>query len=156
MTDHIAQINIGTLLYELDDPRLGEFMGNLDRVNALAEASPGIVWRLKDESGNAAAIRVFENPRMAINMSVWTSIAALQHLPIGASMCGSCAGGWTGSNPTRGCSWPSGGCRPVTCRLRRTGCPAWPYLARTDPPATPSHLRTGFPLLNNMLLDELH
>ena len=79
MTHHIAQINIGTLLYDLDDPRLGEFMGNLDRINAVAEASPGFVWRLKDQSGNATAIRAFDDPRMAINMSVWTSIAALQH-----------------------------------------------------------------------------
>ena len=78
MSHHIGQINIGRLRYETDDPRLSDFMTNLDRINALAEATPGFVWRLKDDSGNATSIRVYEDPRIALNMSVWTSIEALQ------------------------------------------------------------------------------
>ena len=57
---------------------IAEFMDNLDRINAVAEASPGFIWRLKDDSNNATAIRVFEDPRIAVNMSVWESIEALQ------------------------------------------------------------------------------
>jgi hypothetical protein len=49
---HLAQINIATLLAPLDDPRLAEFVANLDRINELAEAAPGFIWRLKGE-GNA-------------------------------------------------------------------------------------------------------
>jgi Domain of unknown function (DUF3291) len=74
----IAQLNIGRPLHALDDPRMGEFMLNLDRVNALAERTPGFVWRLKDDSNNATAFRPFEDPNMLVNMSVWESVEALE------------------------------------------------------------------------------
>jgi hypothetical protein len=75
---YIAQINVGRLRAEPPHPSIAPFMDSLDRINALAEASPGFVWRLKDESNNATAIRVFDDPRIAVNMSVWESIEALQ------------------------------------------------------------------------------
>jgi len=75
---HIAQLNIGRPLHALDDPRMAAFMNNLDRVNALAERSPGFVWRLKDESNNATALRPFDDPAMLVNMSVWESVEALE------------------------------------------------------------------------------
>ncbi len=78
MTWHIAQINVGRLRVEPPHPVIAAFMDNLDRINALAEASPGFVWRLKDDSNNATSIRVFDDPRIAVNMSVWASIEALQ------------------------------------------------------------------------------
>lgn len=78
MSFHIAQINIGRLLHDVADPRQAGFMDNLERINALAEQSPGFVWRLKDDSGNATAIRVYDDPRIALNMSVWRSIEDLQ------------------------------------------------------------------------------
>lgn len=68
---HLAQLNIARLLAPLDDPRLADFVANLDRINALAENSPGFVWRLKDESGDATAIRPFGDD-VIVNMSVWT------------------------------------------------------------------------------------
>jgi hypothetical protein len=74
---HIAQMNVATILYETDDPRMADFMNNLDRVNALAEASPGFVWRLTGDGNNATDIRPAENPLFLVNMSVWSSIAAL-------------------------------------------------------------------------------
>ncbi len=76
--NHIAQLNIGRPLHALDDPRMAGFMDNLDRVNALAERSPGFVWRLKDESNNATALRPFDDPNMLVNMSVWESVEALE------------------------------------------------------------------------------
>src|SRR5260370_38565944 len=76
-TEHLAQLNIGRLRYDLDDPRLADFIDNLARVNAIAERSEEFVWRLKDETGNATNIRAFEDPRMAVNMSVWESVEAL-------------------------------------------------------------------------------
>jgi hypothetical protein len=54
------------------------FRSQLDPVNALADRSPGFVWRLQTEDGNATAIRPFADERMAINMSVWESFEALQ------------------------------------------------------------------------------
>ena len=49
---YLAQLNIGRFRYPTDDPRMADFMNNLDLVNALAERSEGFVWRLKDGSGN--------------------------------------------------------------------------------------------------------
>jgi len=73
----LAQFNIARARAPLDDPMLADFMAQLDDVNALAEASPGFVWRLKSDSGNATDIRAYDDPRMIINMSVWESIDAL-------------------------------------------------------------------------------
>ena len=75
---HLAQLNIGRFLYPTDDPRMSGFMGNLDRINAIAERSEGFVWRLKDDSGNATALRLFANSDMAVNLSVWESVEALE------------------------------------------------------------------------------
>src|SRR5688572_17718136 len=56
------------------------FRSQLDPINALADRSPGFVWRLQTEDGNATAIRPYaDDERMAINMSVWESLEALQH-----------------------------------------------------------------------------
>ena len=74
---HLAQMNVGTTLYDLDHPGLADFMANLGRINALAEATPGFVWRLQTESGNATDLRPAEDPRFIVNMSVWESLEAL-------------------------------------------------------------------------------
>jgi hypothetical protein len=78
MTTHVAQLNIGRFRYPTDDPRMAPFMNNLDRINALAERSEGFVWRLKDESNNATAIRAANDPTTAVNLSVWESVEALE------------------------------------------------------------------------------
>jgi hypothetical protein len=75
---HLAQINIGRVRGPMDSPVMAEFKAALDEINALAEASPGFVWRLKDDSGNATAIHEFPDPRLLVNMSVWTDVASLQ------------------------------------------------------------------------------
>jgi hypothetical protein len=74
---HIAQMNVGTALYDLDDPGMADFMNNLDRINALAEAAPGFVWRLTGEGNNATDIKVTDDPRFILNMSVWENVEAL-------------------------------------------------------------------------------
>jgi Domain of unknown function (DUF3291) len=71
---HLAQINVGRLLHPITDPRIADFVNNLDAINALAESSPGFVWRLKDDgSNNATAISAYEDPTILMNMSVWRS-----------------------------------------------------------------------------------
>ncbi len=77
MTWHLAQLNIGRLRAPTEDPATADFMANLDPLNALAEASPGFVWRLQTDEGNATAIKAFEDHLEIINLSVWTSIEAL-------------------------------------------------------------------------------
>lgn len=73
----IAQMNVAHALYDLQDPAMADFMGSLDRINALAEATPGFVWRLKSDSGNATEIRVSDDPRLIVNLTVWESVEAL-------------------------------------------------------------------------------
>jgi hypothetical protein len=78
MAWHVAQVNVGRLRAPIDDPLVGEFVGGLDRINALADVAPGFVWRLQTEDGNATAIRpVGDDELLAINMSVWESVEAL-------------------------------------------------------------------------------
>lgn len=74
---HLAQVNIGRLVAPQGDPRVAPFFEALDRINALAEASPGFVWRLQDGEGNATGIRYAPDPLLAINLSVWTDAEAL-------------------------------------------------------------------------------
>ncbi|WP_129790596.1 DUF3291 domain-containing protein [Sphingosinicella sp. CPCC 101087] len=74
---HVAQINVGRLVAPRGDERVQPFFDALDRINALADASPGFVWRLQDEGGNATGIQVTPDPRFILNMSVWVDAEAL-------------------------------------------------------------------------------
>ncbi|MDB4197301.1 DUF3291 domain-containing protein [Ascidiaceihabitans sp.] len=73
----LAELNVGYAAYPLDDPRMSEFMDNLETINALAERSPGFVWRMKSDSGNATDISVPGDTEMISNMSVWEDVASL-------------------------------------------------------------------------------
>ena len=77
-TRHLAQLNIGRIRYETVDPRMADFMNNLARINALAERSPGFVWRYTDASGNATDTRPYADARIIVNFSVWESVHALE------------------------------------------------------------------------------
>jgi hypothetical protein len=74
---HLAQMNVATALYDIDDERMADFVDNLDRVNALAEATPGFVWRLQSDQGNATDIKTTDDPRFIVNMTVWANVRAL-------------------------------------------------------------------------------
>lgn len=74
---HLAQINVGKLKAPIDAPETADFKNNLDRVNTLAEASPGFVWRLTGEGNDATDLVAFDDPLIITNMSVWESPAAL-------------------------------------------------------------------------------
>lgn len=77
---HFAQYNIAGLHHPLDHPATAEFVANLDRVNALAEASPGFVWRLTDDGSGLSSsyVRAYDDPLTIINLSVWESPEQLQ------------------------------------------------------------------------------
>ena len=74
---HLAVFNIARLRAPMDDPLIDDFRNNLDPINGLAEQSPGFVWRLQDESGNATNITPYADPMVITNMAVWESIDAL-------------------------------------------------------------------------------
>ena len=79
MTGHeLAQLNIGIIRDPIDSPVMAEFVANLERINAVAEATPGFVWRLQTEEGDATAIRPFDDENMLVNMSVWKDIESLR------------------------------------------------------------------------------
>jgi Domain of unknown function (DUF3291) len=86
---HLAQMNIGRLLAPLESQQLAGFVAALEPVNARAERTPGFVWRLQTEDGDATAIRPFDDDMIVINMSVWESVEALadfayrsEHTPV--------------------------------------------------------------------------
>jgi hypothetical protein len=78
VSHHLAQLNVGRIRYEIEDPRMADFSDNLAMVNGLAERTPGFVWRYIDESGNSTSTRPYSDPRIAINLSVWESVEALE------------------------------------------------------------------------------
>ena len=78
MEYHLAQINIARLIAPVDDPRIADFVAQLDGINAIAEASPGFVWRLKSDSGNSTDIAYNDDPFVIPNMSVWKSVEELR------------------------------------------------------------------------------
>jgi hypothetical protein len=77
MAYHLAQINVGRLIAPMDDPRIADFLAQLAPINALADASPGFVWRLQSSYGNAMDIAYDSDPSINVNMSVWESVEAL-------------------------------------------------------------------------------
>lgn len=75
---HLAQLNIATLVAPVDDPLVADFVDNLERINAAGEASPGFVWRLQDDDGDATSFRAYPDPLTIVNLTVWESIEALR------------------------------------------------------------------------------
>lgn len=67
----LAQFNIGRLRALIDDPLIAGFVARLEEINALAESSPGFVWRLKTAEGDATSLHPYGDERIAINLSVW-------------------------------------------------------------------------------------
>ena len=75
MVDHyLAQINITRLRAPIDDPMVAELVEGLDPINALAEQSPGYVWRLQTDEGDATDIQAYEDELVIVNMSVWETV----------------------------------------------------------------------------------
>jgi len=80
----IAQLNVGRTVAPLDDPRLAGFVTRLDDINALAERSPGFVWRLQGDNGNNTELKVTDDPRFIVNLSVWETVEALHAFTYGS------------------------------------------------------------------------
>lgn len=66
---HLAQVNVAHLIAPQGDPRVQDFFDQVPSVNALAESSPGFVWRFEGD---------YPDPMIAFNLSVWESIEDLR------------------------------------------------------------------------------
>jgi uncharacterized protein DUF3291 len=75
---HIAQINIARTLAPIDNLIMVDFVAQLPPINALADVSPGFVWRFQSEAGDATSIKVYDDDMIIINLTVWESVAALR------------------------------------------------------------------------------
>lgn len=79
MNHVLAQINIASMKASLDNPIMREFVENTDRINALAERSPGFLWRYKEDEAAKSdlPLTVFKDNSILVNMSVWNSMEDL-------------------------------------------------------------------------------
>ena len=73
----LAQLNIATLIAPLDSPTLADFVAELDRINGLADQSPGFVWRLQSDDGNATDLEHDFGSEVIANTSVWETVEHL-------------------------------------------------------------------------------
>jgi hypothetical protein len=80
----LAQLNVAIMKEPLDSPGMADFVANLDRINALAEASHGFVWRLQTEEGDATAVRPMGDDTL-INVSVWRDADSLSKYVYGSA-----------------------------------------------------------------------
>ncbi len=76
---HLAEFNIAKAKGPTDSSVMAEFMSNLDRINALAEESPGFVWRFQTEDGDATSVRAFDDPDLLLNLSTWESVESFKN-----------------------------------------------------------------------------
>jgi len=74
----LASLNVGRLLAPLDSAQIAGFVAQLEPINRLADSSPGFVWRLMTEEGDATALRPFADDLMLVNLAVWESLEALR------------------------------------------------------------------------------
>lgn len=74
----LAQLNIARMREPLEAPGMADFVANLERINALAESSPGFVWRLQTDDGDATGLRPL-GADMLVNMSTWKDVESLNH-----------------------------------------------------------------------------
>lgn len=75
---HLAQVNIARMKGALESAVMAGFVARLDEINALADRSPGFVWRLQTGEGNATYLRPYDDDRILFNLSVWESIEHLR------------------------------------------------------------------------------
>ena len=132
-TLQIAQVNIARMRGALEDPVMAGFVARLAEINALADGSPGFVWRLQTPEGNATYLRPYDDDRILFNLSVWKTVEdlrsyvyrtahaeVLRHGTIGSKSSGrrwSLSGGFPRATGLR--STPRSGSRISRRRVRR-------------------------------------
>jgi hypothetical protein len=74
---HIAQLNIAKMKFSLDSEEMSGFVDRLEDINALADGTPGFVWRLQAEDDCAVVVDYFGSDYL-VNMSVWENVESLK------------------------------------------------------------------------------
>ena len=78
---YLAELNVGRLLVPTDDPKVREFMDNLDRINGLGKRMPGFVWMMEGSgepgTGNTEAM-IGGDLQYVSNLTVWQSVETLK------------------------------------------------------------------------------
>lgn len=78
---HLAELNVGRLLAATDDPRVAEFMANLDRINGLGKRMPGFVWMMEGSgepgTGNTENA-IGGDAQFVSNLTVWETVETLE------------------------------------------------------------------------------
>lgn len=64
--------------YSIESGEMSDFVDNLEAINALADSSPGFVWRLQTEDGDATGIDFFGSD-VLVNMSIWEDVESLHN-----------------------------------------------------------------------------
>jgi hypothetical protein len=76
---HLAQFNIARIRYPLDDPRMKEFVDNIDLVHRVADRIGGLVHRVQAEGEkDATSIVVFGDKTIVPNLTVWKDYDSLK------------------------------------------------------------------------------
>ncbi|WP_299148661.1 DUF3291 domain-containing protein [uncultured Dokdonia sp.] len=79
MVYHLAQLNVARMKgVSIEDPEMKDFRDNTDRVNELAESSPGFIWRDIIVTEAAPAPNALNDEQVLINFSVWVDVASLR------------------------------------------------------------------------------
>ena len=73
----LAQLNVAIMKEPLESPLMADFVANLGRINAIAESSPGFVWRLQGEGGDSTSFRPLDANTL-VNMSIWRDVESLR------------------------------------------------------------------------------
>ena len=76
---HLAQLNIADAKADQSSEVMQGFVNRLDEVHMLADNDPGFIWRYDNEEGEDAGERIFGNPLLLINISLWEDIDSLWH-----------------------------------------------------------------------------
>lgn len=79
---HLAELNVARLRRPLDAIESAEFVAALDPINAIAEATPGFVWRLTDADGQSSTyvtVPEIDDPLVIVNYSVWRDLESFKH-----------------------------------------------------------------------------
>ena len=58
---NIAEMNVASMRYPVRDPRMADFFGAIDQVNANADAAPGFLWRMPEYLEQSDAIEVIRH-----------------------------------------------------------------------------------------------
>ena len=79
---HLAELNVARLREPLDHADTAEFVRVLEPINAVAEATPGFIWRLTDDDGSSSSYVELpgnDDPLLIVNYSIWADLESLKH-----------------------------------------------------------------------------